>query len=143
MPPSHLAITDLARESRQHESAKRRSVKRRNLESAPREGRNNGEANRLRISPIGGTQPDMETIRLTADVHPDGSVHIDAVCTLSPGPVEVVLVLNPASNGQRDAEKEREKRVAAARALRALSLPVDTVHVMNQQATPDPTRLLP
>lgn len=84
----------------------------------------------------------METIRLTTEVRPDGTLHIDAACTLSPGPVEVVLVLNPA-NGQHRTEKDRQKRITAARALRALSLPVDALEVMNRQATPDPVRLLP
>ena len=79
---------------------------------------------------------------MTTDVRADGTIHIDAASTLHPGPVDVVLVLSP-TNGERDLVKERNKRVAAAEALRALSLPVDTVEVMNRQATPDPARLLP
>ncbi len=42
------------------------------------------------------------------------------------------------------AAKSREgRRIVAARALRELSLPVETVDAMNRQATPDLARLLP
>jgi hypothetical protein len=37
----------------------------------------------------------METIRLTTDVRPDGTVRIEAPSTLPPGPAEAVVVLSP------------------------------------------------
>lgn len=37
----------------------------------------------------------METIRLTTEIHEDGSVHIDAHTGLPPGQAEVVVVVNP------------------------------------------------
>ena len=37
----------------------------------------------------------METIRLTTEVRPDGTVRIEAASTLPPGPAEAVVVLRP------------------------------------------------
>ena len=39
----------------------------------------------------------METLQLKATIGPDRVLHIDAPSTLPPGPVEVVVVVSPAS----------------------------------------------